>query len=121
MSPASAGTSLITLPPYECPTRTTGPSTVRTTSATYCASVATDRSGFATAMTTCPAACSGVMIAFQLDDSAKAPCTRTMVGYMVGSFCLGACRWQRHVTVPPGFPDPLVRKTNERDLVLLCR
>src|SRR5829696_949378 len=39
------------------------------------------RSGFAGAVTCSPSACSRLITSFQLEPSAKAPCTRTTVGW----------------------------------------
>src|ERR671922_465691 len=57
-----------------------GPSTARTTSVTAAASAARPRSGLAAAITGCPASSSRSMTASQLEDSAKAPWTRMIVG-----------------------------------------
>jgi hypothetical protein len=77
----SLAAALITAPPYECPTRTTGPSTESRTAFTWAASPDRLRSGLATAIVWCPAACSRAMTPFQLADSAKAPWTRTTVDW----------------------------------------
>src|SRR5919198_3666976 len=82
ISPASAGTFEITAPPYEWATSTTGPSTVRTRSPTAAASVANPRNGLAAAITGCPAFASESTTELQLADSANAPWTRTMIGFM---------------------------------------
>jgi hypothetical protein len=67
---------------YEWPTRTTGP-VVRWASndATYAASAATPRSRFGGARTVKSWLCSPAATAFQLDASAHAPWTRTIVGF----------------------------------------
>src|SRR3954463_16744211 len=59
---------------------------VRIRSASAAASAATPRSGLAAAITGRSARRSASMTPFQLEDSAKAPWTRTMVGCMLGSF-----------------------------------
>ncbi len=51
MSPAPRSTFVMTVPPYEWPTRTTGPSRERTRSLAAAASIATPRNGFAAATT----------------------------------------------------------------------
>src|SRR3954453_13561759 len=62
---------------------------VRTRSLTAAASEATPRSGLAAAITRWPCAVSRSITPSQLDDSAKAPWTRTMVGCMKQVFsCL---------------------------------
>ena len=59
-SPADA--CVMTAPPYECPTRTTGPSMAPTTAAAAAASDARLRSGFGGAIAVTPALCSSRMI-----------------------------------------------------------
>src|SRR5918994_2409365 len=60
-----------------------GPSIDRTTSLTASASDARVRSGLAAATTGWPAPSRGSMTPFQLDESAKAPWTRMIVGVML--------------------------------------
>ena len=77
---------VITTPPYEWPTRTTGP-VVRwaRNDATYAASPATPCNRFGGVSTVKPWACSSVDTAFQLEPSAQAPWTRTIVGFGMAS------------------------------------
>jgi hypothetical protein len=63
----------MTAPPYECPTRTTGPAIDATTALIAAASAAWLRGGFGGAATVCPAASSSVMMPANPDASAKAP------------------------------------------------
>src|SRR3954464_5306554 len=98
ISPASAATLEMTAPPYECPTSTTGPSRLRTRSLTAAASAATLRSGLAAAITVWPASSRGSMTPSQLDDSANAPCMRTMVGCIRGVLSID---WHHHRAWPP--------------------
>jgi hypothetical protein len=82
-SPATLGCrpiSVMTTPPHEWPTSSTGPpwrSMARRTAPT---SSASDVSGVCTATTFKPCASSKGMTAFQLDASAQAPWTRTTDG-----------------------------------------
>src|SRR5918993_1146281 len=66
-------------PPYECPAMTIGPSMLSRTLRRYSASLARPRSGFATAITRWPASRRALIEPFQLEESAYAPWTRTMV------------------------------------------
>src|SRR4051812_26896441 len=70
----------MTVPPQECPTRTTGPVCASSTRFVAATSSAREERGFWMAMTLSPLAWSRGMILFQLDPSAKAPCTSTTVG-----------------------------------------
>src|ERR687890_785814 len=72
---------VITAPPYEWPTSTTGPGSVSRKARTYAASPDSDRSGLATAATVYPSLCSGATTLLQLEASAQAPCTRTITGF----------------------------------------
>src|SRR5215469_4551667 len=72
-SPADA--CVMTAPPYECPTRTTGPSIAPTAACTVAASDARLRSGFGGATAVRPALLSSWMIPAKPDASAKAPWT----------------------------------------------
>src|SRR5579862_8073799 len=69
----------ITAPPYECPTRTTGPSRVDVYRTIESASKARLRRGFIGALTSTPWACSSRITPAYPEASAKAPCTRTTV------------------------------------------
>src|SRR5882672_4714927 len=71
--------SVITMPPYECPTRTIGPEIVARTLARYAASVWSPRNGLAGATTEYPRSSSRWATAFQLDASAQPPWTSTTV------------------------------------------
>src|SRR4051812_34573491 len=81
-----------------------GPWIERTWSLTQAASVASPRSGLATATTGCPASSSRSTTWSQLEESAKAPWTSTMVGRMSGFLSEGL---NTPVTVAPGSPQPL--------------
>jgi hypothetical protein len=72
---------VITKPPYEWPTSTTGPVSVCRNVRTDAASLATDRSGLGMARTVYPSSCSRSVTPFQLEASAQEPCTSTMVGF----------------------------------------
>src|SRR5215510_13930501 len=72
---------VITAPPYEWPTRTIGPDSVSRNVRTYAASPDRDRSGLGIARTTYPSSWSREATLLQLDASAQAPCTRTIVGF----------------------------------------
>jgi hypothetical protein len=72
--------TLITAPPYEWPTRMTGPGIDFKKAAMLAASAVRLRSGFGGAKTVYPPASNWGITAFQLDASAQAPCTRTIVG-----------------------------------------
>ena len=62
----------------------------RSKAATDAASVLTLRSGLATAMVLYPALASSAITPFQLEASANAPCTRTMVGSWACAVALDA-------------------------------
>src|SRR5215467_2723282 len=66
-------------PAYECPTKTTGPSTALTRMAIDSASEASPRSGLGIAMTVWPSLSSSRITPPNPDASANAPCTRTIV------------------------------------------
>src|SRR4249919_3556643 len=72
----------------------------------YAESVEIPRSGFAGAVTVTPFACSSSITPFQLDASAKAPCTSTTVG----SVCDGGMEISFRVSV-----GALVVSTEERE------
>src|SRR6476659_3228668 len=75
----------MTKPPYEWPTRTTGPFVrCARNEATYGASVVTPRRRFGGVRTVKPWPCSSAETAFQLEPSAQAPWTSTMLGVVAG-------------------------------------
>src|SRR5258707_3249254 len=78
----SADACVITAPPYECPTRTTGPSIARTYAPTAFASKARLRSGLGDATTSYPDVVSSRITPPNPEASANAPCTSTTVGCM---------------------------------------
>src|SRR5262249_2527625 len=77
---ASVAALEMTAPPYECATSSTGPGISSSTPAVYAESISIPRSGFAGAVTSTPFSWSRSITPFQLDASAKAPCTSTTVG-----------------------------------------
>jgi hypothetical protein len=80
----------MTKPPYEWPTRTTGPFVrCARNEATYGASVVTPRRRFGGVRTVKPWPCSSVETPFQLEPSAQAPCTSTIVGFAISVLSLG--------------------------------
>ena len=74
---------MITAPPYEWPTASTGPGTWSRTLAMYAESLEMPRNGFAGTVTGTPFARSRVATGLQLDPSANAPCTSTTVGVLL--------------------------------------
>src|ERR671936_421413 len=75
-----AAAPVITAPPYEWPTTTTGPDCASITRFVVSTSVASDVSGFWTAITVYPWSWRRGMTSCQLEPSANAPCTSTIVG-----------------------------------------
>src|SRR5690349_21929155 len=69
----------MTAPPHEWPTRTTGPSAFRIARLVAATSFSSESSGFWTATTLSPAVSRYGMTFSQLDPSANAPWTRTVV------------------------------------------
>src|ERR1700690_1651845 len=67
----------MTVPPQECATRMVGPSCSARARRVASTESFSDVSGFCTAVTLRPAACSLGMTSAQLDPSAQAPCTST--------------------------------------------
>src|SRR5271154_4629903 len=67
------------MPPQLCPTSTTGPSMSETIRLVAAKSSASDESGSWAAMTRRPFACRRGITLLQLDPSAHAPCTNTIV------------------------------------------
>src|ERR671931_797114 len=78
----------------------TGLSTVRTRSPTAAASVANPRNGLAAAITGCPAFASESTTELPLADSANAPWTRTMVGFMRSPFAASRLRGRERAAEP---------------------
>src|SRR5689334_6591403 len=72
---------VMTTPPHECPTSTTGPDCASSTRRVAATSSASEVSGFCTETTCRPRACSRGMIESQDEPSAKAPWTRTTVAW----------------------------------------
>src|SRR6267154_6000867 len=86
-SPTTLGSvpaSLITAPPYECPTRMTGPSCSAIARCVAATSSWSEVSGFCTATACSPAASRNGITLAQLEPSAQAPCTRTT--FFTGDF-----------------------------------
>lgn len=73
---------VMTAPPYEWPTSTTGPSISRTWAAIRPASYAGPCSSLDSATAGMPRLCSSAITPVQDEFSANAPCTRTTVGVL---------------------------------------
>src|SRR5215813_6032378 len=72
----------MTEPPYECPTRTTGPETVLRYVEMTAASASRPRSVFGSARTSYPSLSRRSTTPFQLEESAQAPWTSKIVGFI---------------------------------------
>src|SRR6185437_8353495 len=99
---ASVPSAVMIWPPYECPATRVGPSWRRSTRrsrSTSSASLVRPNWG---AVTLYPSACSCSMTAFQLEPSAQAPCTRTMLGSEVMVELLLVSAFDRSVQLGQG-------------------
>src|SRR6266403_5245452 len=81
----SVPVSLMTVPPHEWATSTVGPSCIASTRRVSATESSTEVSGFCTAVTCKPAACSRGITSLQLEPSAQAPCTNTTLRACTGA------------------------------------
>src|ERR1700680_574000 len=91
--------SVITTPPYECPTRTVGPSCAATARLVAATSSANDVRGLPAVVTRSPLAFSNGTIFDQLESSANAPCTST-------TFFAAPAEPACAIVAPPNEDDP---------------
>src|SRR5258705_673855 len=86
-----AAAPLITAPPYEWATTTTGPVWASIKRFVVSTSFGSEVNGFCTATTLYPSRCNCVITVCQPDASANAPCTSTMVGLDAAGFPFSVC------------------------------
>src|SRR5258705_4643540 len=86
-----AAAPLITAPPYEWATTTTGPVWASIKRFVVSTSFGSELNGFCTATTLYPSRCNSVITVCQPEASANAPCTSTMVGLDVAEFPFAVC------------------------------